>query len=72
MYLSCLRVRREIQLHSTSSKAVRFKGKSQHCDLQHMTGKTKLLQSASVSLTSQKQTRDKENWKEVVKKMFLV
>lgn len=72
MYLSCLRVRREIQLHSTSSKAVRFKGKSQHCGLQHMTGKTRLLQSASVSLTSQKQTRDKENWKEVVKKMFLV
>lgn len=68
-YLSCLRVgkRDRVELHSTLSKTVCFKGKWQHFCL-HVAAKIKLLQVTSFSLICQKQAHGKENWKGVVEK----
>lgn len=59
---------KEIQLHSTLSKAVAFKGKPQLFDLHHVAAKTKVLQVTSFSLICQKQSHGKENWKGVGEK----
>jgi len=50
------------------SKAVRFKGKSEHFHLHPVAAKTKLLQITSFSLICQKQAHGRENWKGVVEK----